>query len=71
MIVVEPQRVFLVGNELFRTYWAVGEFLRRYLDVRWLRPGEVGEDILEKARVVIPPQRIIEEPAILARTWAG
>jgi len=34
VIVVEPQRVFLVGNELFRTYWVVGEFLRRYLDIR-------------------------------------
>jgi hypothetical protein len=71
MIVVEPDRVFLTGTRRLSTYWAVCQFLRDYLDVRWLMPGPLGEDIVKHDRIVLNPTETVETPTLLSRQWSG
>ncbi len=71
MVVVEPQRVFLFGPTEHATYWAVCDFLERYVGVRWLIPGPLGEDVPQHDRIVVPPTRRTEMPRVLSRWWSG
>jgi len=71
MMVIEPTRVFLVGPRRLATYWAVCQFLQDYLNVRWLMPGPLGEDIIPSKRIVLSPVRRVVEPVILSRQWSG
>ncbi|MFO7947904.1 MAG: DUF4838 domain-containing protein [Armatimonadota bacterium] len=71
MIIVEPERAFLAGSRRVSTYWAVCQFLRDYLDVRWLIPGPLGEDIAEHERITISPGEATETPTLLSRQWSG
>lgn len=57
---------YLSRGTLFGTY----AFLERYLDVRWLLPGEWGEDIPRRDALRLPAIRHAETPAFQARTVA-
>ena len=47
--------------------FGVYDFLERYLGVRWLMPGEMGEDVPAHATLDIPAQKVLEEPVYLSR----
>ena len=47
--------------------FGVYDFLERYLGVRWLMPGEMGEDVPQHATLDIPAQEMREEPVYLSR----
>jgi hypothetical protein len=51
--------------------FAAYEFLERYLGVRWLMPGEVGEYIPVHRDLTIPAQAISQTPSFLSRTFSG
>lgn len=61
-----------VGNlegvqQEYGTHNAVYTFLHRYLDVRWLWPGELGEDIVEQKTIAFEPFAYRYHPQVLAR----
>lgn len=58
----------IVGPTDWGTRFGVYEFLERYVGVRWLLPGEHGEEIPQHTTIVVPPGRIVEEPAFETRT---
>jgi len=70
-VLVEPNRVFLVGPTSHATYWAVCDFLERYVGVRWLIPGNLGEDVPSHERITVAPTHRVETPAVLSRQWSG
>ncbi len=51
----------------FGTVNAVYTFLQDYLDVRWLWPGEVGTDIIEKETIAFEPFEYRYHPQIRSR----
>ena len=51
--------------------FGVDEFLERYLGVRWLMPGEMGEDVPRHPTLDIPETRIQQEPVYLSRRLGG
>jgi len=51
--------------------FGVYDFLERYLGVRWLMPGEMGEDVPKHATLDISPAKIVEEPVYLSRRLGG
>lgn len=59
----------IVGGSDLGTEFGVYEFLERYLGVRWLMPGEAGEDVPKSADLKIPLEEIREEPVFLSREY--
>ena len=51
--------------------FAAYEFLERYLGIRWLFPGEIGEYIPAMSEVVVPRQELAQSPSFLSRTFSG
>ena len=58
----------------FGTVNAVYTFIQDYLDVRWLWPGEIGEDIIRKEKIAFAPFEYRYHPRIRSRfsvlSWA-
>ena len=52
----------------YGTVNAVYTFLQDYLDVRWLWPGEIGEDIIRKEKIAFAPFEYRYHPQIRARS---
>lgn len=71
IIHVTEREIFLVGARPWSTYWAVCQFLEDYVGVRWLIPGELGEDVPHVESLSIPVSRQIFTPQILSRAWSG
>ncbi len=55
----------------FGTVNAVYTFLQDYLDVRWLWPGEIGEDIIRKEKIAFAPFAYRYGRLLPARVRAG
>ncbi len=51
----------------FGTVNAVCTFIQDYLDVRWLWPGEIGEDIIKKDKIAFAPFEYRYHPLIRSR----
>lgn len=52
------------------TYYAVTLFAEKYLGVRWLWPGELGEVIPKRAAIAIPNRIDLRQtPSVKVRTW--
>jgi len=51
--------------------FGVYDFLERYLGVRWLMPGEIGEDVPKHATLDISSAKIVQEPVYLSRRLGG
>ena len=65
------EAVFLAGPRPWSTYWAVCQFLEDQVGVRWLIPGELGEDVPHSERIMVPIGRQIHAPVLLSRLWSG
>ena len=59
--------ITIMGPEEIGTQYGVYEFLERYIGVRWLMPGEVGEDVPQHTNLEIPIQDVRDEPIYLSR----
>ncbi len=67
-LVAEVRDERIVGKQQeYGTVNAVYTFLQKYLGVRWLWPGELGEDIVEKDTVALAPFEYRYHPQIRAR----
>ncbi len=51
--------------------FGVFEFLERYVGVRWLMPGEFGEDVPQHSTLDIPETKVQQEPVYLSRRLGG
>ncbi len=60
-------RIMLIGTNSWGTIFAVNEWLERYIGVRWILPGESGEDVPIHTDVSVPIQEIVKEPAFSDR----
>lgn len=59
--------VVIAGSSSDGTFHGVCEFLERFVGVRWLFPGELGEHVPTHTSLVVPAVAIREEPAFLMR----
>ena len=50
------------------TYNGVMEFLERYVGVRWLMPGEWGEDVPSRSTVTLPEIALLDQPDFPSRS---
>lgn len=51
--------------------FGVQELLERYLGVRWLIPGDLGEHVPPHSTIAIPRDKIRQEPAFFSRQLSG
>jgi hypothetical protein len=63
----EPRSVVIVGPTEWGVEFGVCEFLERYLGVRWLMPGEFGDDIPKHRTLIVPAQEVRQNPAFICR----
>ncbi|MGD9496938.1 MAG: DUF4838 domain-containing protein [Armatimonadota bacterium] len=63
--------VVIVGPTPFGTEFGVYGFLKRYLGVRWLLPGESGRDVPAARTITIPDEPVRDEPAFMSRLFSG
>ncbi|MGD7706738.1 DUF4838 domain-containing protein [Microlunatus sp. Y2014] len=61
------QGITLLGASEAGTRHAVIEFAERFLGVRWLMPGELGEDVPDRPQWMVPQLRAVDAPAIESR----
>ena len=71
LVHITPEAAYLAGSRPWSTYWAVCQFLEDHVGVRWLIPGELGEDVPERGRITVPLGRQVHTPTILSRLWSG
>jgi len=71
IVAVKPDSIMLVGAQPWSTYWAVCQFLEDQVGVRWLIPGELGEDVPQLSSLVVPEGKQAHTPVILSRLWSG
>ena len=60
-------KIVIMGNSEWGVRFGIYEFLERYVRVRWLFPGELGEYVPETKTLVIQKQAITQEPAFWSR----
>lgn len=71
IVLVKSNQVFLAGPSVNSTIWAVEEFLQDYVGVRWLVPGKLGEDVPSLDKIVIKPNKQVEQPVLISRYWGS
>ncbi len=74
MIKVAGARVYIVGNDRTKeglavqgTAYGCFAFLEKFLGVRWLMPGELGEVVPTRATLVLDDAELREEPLLWQR----
>jgi len=63
--------VTIIGPSAIGTKFGIYDFLERYVGVRWLMPGETGEDVPLQAAISVERQLVKEEPAFISRDVVG
>lgn len=63
----DAKNFVIIGGSDWGTEFGVYDFLERYLGVRWLMPGEIGEDVPQHATLDIPTANVRQEPVYLSR----
>jgi len=67
----DAKNVVICGASDWGTEFAVYEFLERYLGIRWLFPGDLGEYIPEHKTLRILTDEVRQEPAFKTRRLSG
>lgn len=67
MIHPHEDELYIVGPTIWGTINGVHEFLERYAGVRWLLPGENGEDVPQLTDLYVPREDVRDEPAFTYR----
>ena len=68
--VPDEKNVIIYGGSDWGTLFGVYEFCERFLGIRWLFPGEIGEYIPEIKKIEIK-EKIKEEPYFISRLLSG
>ncbi|WP_084469824.1 DUF4838 domain-containing protein [Jiangella gansuensis] len=63
--------VTLMGPSPYGTRFAASAFLERFLNVRWLMPTPVGEDVPIMATINMPATNITAVPSFTSRQFSG
>ncbi len=63
--------IAIAGPTDWGTEFGVCEFLERYVGVRWLLPGEHGDDVPVSSTLSVPPEPVRQEPAVFSRLFSG
>jgi len=69
--VPDGKTVIIVGPTDDGTLFGVYAFLERFVGVRWLFPGPLGEDIPKEKNLSIPMVAIREDPVFFSRQMSG
>ncbi len=67
----QANRIEIVGGSEHGTLFGTQDFLERYLGVRWLLPGDIGEHIPKHTTITVPRQEVKQEPAFFSRQLSG
>ena len=67
----EATRIEIIGGSPHGTIFGAQDFLERYLGVRWLLPGDIGEHIPKHRTISIPRLEVKQEPAFFSRQLSG
>ena len=65
--VPDRNNIVIAGPTDWGTEFGIYEFLERYVGVRWLMPGPVGEDVPHLSTITVPRETVREEPAYFSR----
>ena len=68
---VDYANIAIVGPTDYGTEYGVYEFLERYVGIRWLMPGEDGDDVPEHATIDVSIEEVRQEPAFFSRLFSG
>ena len=68
---VDATNVVICGPTPYGTEFGVYEFLERYVGVRWLLPGEHGDDVPQVEGLEISGETVRDEPAFFSRLFSG
>ncbi|MFO8012064.1 MAG: DUF4838 domain-containing protein [Phycisphaerae bacterium] len=71
LIHADGSRVVIAGPTPWGTEFGVCEFLERFVGVRWLMPGNHGDDVPRRKTLVVPGGTIRSEPAFFSRQFSG
>ena len=63
----DANNIVIIGGSHYGSEFGIYEFLRRYVGVRWLMPGELGEVVPMVDRLVVAMQTIRSKPAFTTR----
>ena len=66
-----PTTVVIVGPTAWGTEFGVCEFLERYVGVRWLLPGEHGDDVPVNKNLSVPAEPVRQAPVMFSRQFSG
>ncbi len=66
-----PATVVIVGPTAWGTEFGVCEFLERYVGVRWLLPGEHGDDVPVNKNLSVPAEPVRQAPVMFSRQFSG
>lgn len=67
----DERHVVLLSPSPLGLEFAATEFLERYVGVRWLFPGALGEHVPQRDSLTISTNEVREQPAYLSRTMSG
>ncbi|KPA15314.1 Carbohydrate-binding CenC domain protein [Candidatus Magnetomorum sp. HK-1] len=67
----KPNHIWITGNSVTGTEFGVYEFLERFVGIRWLFPGEIGEHIPKKQTLSIQSLPINQSPKFISRCLSG
>ncbi|GBG11043.1 hypothetical protein PAT3040_05822 [Paenibacillus agaridevorans] len=67
IIHMHANSIIIAGPSVWGTQNGVFDFLERYVGVRWLMPGDDGEEVPETSNLSIPRENIVEQPAFKFR----
>ncbi len=66
-----PNELKIAGGSEWGALFGTQELLERYLGVRWLLPGEVGEYVPKSKDVLLPRKTVRGKPAFFSRQVSG
>ena len=67
----KPNEIVVAGGSPWGALFGTQELLERYLGVRWLFPGAMGEYVPKAKGLAIPRDRVRDEPAFFSRQVSG
>ncbi len=67
----EPNTIVVLGNSPSGTQFGTFGFLKRFLGVRWLLPGDDGRDVPGAQTIAIPDEPVSDAPAFMSRLFSG
>lgn len=67
----DATRIEIIGGSPYGTLFGAQDFLERYVGVRWLLLGDIGEHIPKHRTISIPRREVKQEPAFFSRQLSG